>query len=173
MAGTATNVNIGPCWVTYNSVDLGFTKGGVKIGADISESEVTVDQNALPIDGLITGMKIKVTVPVAEWTPANLSLAFPGSVIVTGSGGVKKVVLKDPGGMSMKENAHSLLLHPTDKLANDKSEDFLFPKAFPKLNGEIAFDPENPKILELSFSVFYDDTLQGFCTFGDPSITAA
>lgn len=172
MAGTATNVNIGPCWVTYNSVDLGFTKGGVKISADISESEVTVDQNAIPLDGLITGMKIRVTVPLVEWTPANLALAFPGSQIVTGTGGVKKVVLKDPGGMSMKENAHPLLLHPSDLAAGTKSEDFLFPKAFPKLNGEIAFDPENPKVLELAFTVFYDDTLQGFCTFGDPAITA-
>lgn len=173
MSGTATNVNIGPCWVTYNSVDLGYTKGGVKIGADISESEVTVDQNALPLDGLITGMKIRVTVPLVEWTPANLALAFPNSQIVTGTGGVKKVILKDPGGMSMKENAAALLLHPTDLEASDKSEDFLFPKAFPKLNGEISFDPENPKVLELAFTVFYDDTLGGFCTFGDPSITAA
>lgn len=169
MAGTATNVNIGPCWVTYNNVDLGFTKGGVKIGADISESEVKVDQNALPIDGLITDLKIRVTVPLVEWTPANIALAFPGSTIVGTTN--KKVVLKDPGGLSMKENAKALLLHPTDLPSNNKSEDFLFPKAFPKINGEITYDPENPKVLELVFTVFYDDTTQGFGTFGDPSIS--
>ena len=173
MAGTAQNVDIGPCWIKYGTTDLGYTKGGVKVTVEPTIEEIEVDQETEPIDSRITKRNVQVTVPLAEYTLENLHLAFPGSEIVTDNTTPtkKKLVLKSAAGVSLVSAAQELVLHPTDKLPADVSEDWTFPKAVPVGNVEVSYDKENPKIIELTFRAFPDATgVSGI--FGDKTASA-
>lgn len=77
------NVKLGPCKITYDGVDLGYTKGGVEVTVETSTYEVTVDQfGEAPIDEYITGRTVTVTAPLAETTKENLERIMPGASVV-------------------------------------------------------------------------------------------
>lgn len=77
------NVKLGPCKITYDGVDLGYTKGGVEVTVETSTYEVTVDQfGEAPIDEYITGRTVTVSAPLAETTKENLERIMPGASLV-------------------------------------------------------------------------------------------
>src|SRR3990167_7629056 len=74
----ATNVKVGACSVTFNSVDLGHTKGGVEVSYEPVYHDVSVDKFGESIvDKYLMGEKWTVKVPLAEFTIANLKAAMP------------------------------------------------------------------------------------------------
>ena len=77
------NVKLGPCKITYDGVDLGYTKGGVEVTVETSTYEVTVDQfGEAPVDEYITGRTVTVSAPLAETTKENLEHIMPGASLV-------------------------------------------------------------------------------------------
>lgn len=77
------NVKLGPCKITYDKVDLGYTKGGVEVTVETNTYAVTVDQfGEAPIDEYITGRTVTVSAPLAETTKKNLEKIMPGATIV-------------------------------------------------------------------------------------------
>lgn len=77
------NVKLGPCKITYDKVDLGYTKGGVEVTVETSTYSVTVDQfGEAPIDEYITGRTVTVSAPLAETTKQNLQRIMPGANII-------------------------------------------------------------------------------------------
>lgn len=77
------NVKLGPCKITYDKQDLGYTKGGVEVTVETSTYSVTVDQfGDAPIDEYITGRTVTVSAPLAETTKENLQRIMPGANIV-------------------------------------------------------------------------------------------
>ena len=77
------NVKLGPCKITYDKVDLGYTKGGVEVTVETNTYAVTVDQfGEAPIDEYITGRTVTVSAPLAETTKKNLERIMPGATIV-------------------------------------------------------------------------------------------
>lgn len=81
------NVKLGPCKITYDGVDLGYTKGGVEVTVETSTYEVTVDQfGEAPIDEYITGRTVTVSAPLAETTKENLERIMPGASVVNEGG---------------------------------------------------------------------------------------
>jgi hypothetical protein len=84
MPSNTENVKLGVCTATFDSQDLGYTKGGVEVEVETNTHEVTVDQmGETPIDEIITGRTVKVTIPMAETTLENLARVMPGSTLVT------------------------------------------------------------------------------------------
>lgn len=160
MAGTAENLDIGACWAKYGATDLGYTIGGVTVTVETTVEEIEVDQETEAIDSRITKRNVQVKVPLAEFTLENLRLAFPGSEVIVDATTPtkKKLVLKSAAGVSLLSMAQELVLHPTDKLPADVSEDWSFPKAAPVGNVEFTYDKQNPKIIELTFRAFPDAT---------------
>jgi hypothetical protein len=87
MPSNTQNVKMGVCQVTFDGVDLGYTKGGVEVTVASETHPITVDQfGSAPINDLIMGRTCKVKVPLAETTLENLIRIMPGSTLVTAGG---------------------------------------------------------------------------------------
>jgi hypothetical protein len=83
MSSDTANVKLGVCTVLFDGIDLGFTKGGVEVEVTSSTHVVNVDQfGETPVDEIIMGRTIQVTVPLAETTLPNLVKIMPGAELV-------------------------------------------------------------------------------------------
>lgn len=89
MPSDTRNVKLGVCSVTFDGVDLGYTKGGVEVTVQTTTHEVKVDQfGESPIDDVILGRTCMAKVPLAETTLENMVRVVPGAELI-GSGGAK------------------------------------------------------------------------------------
>ncbi|MGV2866467.1 hypothetical protein [Achromobacter sp. AGC39] len=157
--GDAKNVKLGVCKVTFNSVDLGFTKGGVEVTVETETHEVTVDQMGnTPINEYIIGRTCTVKVPLAETTLENMVAVMPGAKLITDSTDPtkKKVEVPTGTGLNLLDFAQTLNLHPIAKDAADKSDDFTVNRAGTAgaLNYSYMLDDE--RIYNVEFKAYPD-----------------
>lgn len=90
MASSTQNVKLGPCKISFDGVDLGYTKGGVEVEVSTDTYAVMVDQfGESEISELVTKRSVKVTAPLAETTLENMVKIMPGATLVDAS--VKQV----------------------------------------------------------------------------------
>jgi hypothetical protein len=176
MPSSPDNVKLGPCSVTFNAVDLGYTKGGVEVEVATTAADVKVDQfGDSPIDSVITGRTVKVKVPMAESTLDNLVAIMPGAALVTD--GVdstkKKVTVPNGVGTSLRALAQKLTLHPQGVAANDKSQDFVVPLAMTSGSMSFAYKLDEERVFNVEFTGYPDETNGGLLyVYGDESATA-
>lgn len=89
MASDTKNVKLGVCLVSYDGVDLGYTKGGVEVEVKTETKKVMVDQfGQSEINEYILSRTCSAKVPLAETTVDNLARIMPGATIVA-TGGAK------------------------------------------------------------------------------------
>lgn len=89
MASDTRNVKLGVCSITFDGVDLGYTKGGVEIEVKTETKKVMVDQfGQSEINEYVMGRSCMAKIPLAETTLENMSRIMPGSTLI-GSGGAK------------------------------------------------------------------------------------
>lgn len=89
MPSDTKNVKLGVCLVTFDGVDLGYTKGGCEVEVKTETKKVMVDQfGNSEINEYILGRTCTVKVPLAETTLGNLTRIMPGATLV-GTGAVK------------------------------------------------------------------------------------
>jgi hypothetical protein len=87
MASDTRNVKLGVAKITYNGVDLGYTKGGVEVEVTTETHKVMVDQfGNSEINEFIMARTCKVRVPLAETTVENLVRIMPGATLTESSG---------------------------------------------------------------------------------------
>ena len=87
MASDTKNVKLGVCLVTYDGVDLGYTKGGVEVEVKTETKKVMVDQfGNSEINEYILGRTCMVKVPLAETTVENLARFMPGATLAAQNG---------------------------------------------------------------------------------------
>lgn len=87
MPSNTKNVKLGVCTVTFDGVDLGYTKGGVEVEVATETKKVMVDQfGNSEIDEVILGRTCKAKVPLAETTIENLARIMPGSTVIASGG---------------------------------------------------------------------------------------
>lgn len=87
MASKIENVKIGVCTVTYDGVDLGYTKGGVTVTVTTEKHTTTVDQfGNTPVGDTIMGRNVVAKIPLAETTMENMVRIMPGATYVQASG---------------------------------------------------------------------------------------
>jgi hypothetical protein len=113
MAGTATNVRVGPGILRIaplgtdeptdlttdwdeDWVPLGYTHEGSTVGFDQTFEDITVEEEYDPVDTLQTARSITVSLAAAEVTAANLQKAFNGGTVESVTGPPALVTFEPP-----------------------------------------------------------------------------
>ena len=152
------DLDLGPCQVNYGTagaeVDLGRTEGGVRVAFATDVTDLMSDQwGTQPEDGVITGQGARITVPLAEYTLANLAIALNqdlvGDELIEGG----RLV-----GTKLRSLADSLLLkkYVDGEVSQDDTDYMRFPVATPVGSPEILFDKNTQRIIEVEFIAFPD-----------------
>jgi len=175
MASDIANVKLGVCSVTFNSVDLGYTKGGVDVEVTTEQYKVTVDQfGTTAIGDHIIGRSVVITTPLAETTIDNLVAIMPGaSKVIDGlDSAVIKAVVATAIGTDLLSLAQKLTLHPKAAGAS-VAEDFVVPKASTAGAMNFAYRTDEERVFNCVWNA-YPDTANADTLFiyGDESASA-
>ena len=150
-----TNVQLGVCSVTFNSVDLGHTKGGVEYTYEPEYYEVTVDKYGnTPVEKKLVGEKIMVKVPLAEFTIDNLKAAIPNATYAGAAN--RRITIGKSAGQSMRSLAAQLVLHPITE--GTRRHDIVLHKAVVDSAITIGMNNEGEKIIEVTFAALLDES---------------
>ena len=156
MAADITNVKMGACSVTFDDVDLGHTKGGVTVAYEPEYHDITVDKYGnTVVEKVLVGESLKVTVPLAEHTIANLEVAIPAGTDANGS---SSVTLGKDAGELMAQYAKELVLHPLANADGDRTEDIVLYKAIVTEPIELVLNNDGEKIAEVVFQAILDES---------------
>lgn len=165
------NVKLGVCSVTFDSVDLGLTKGGVEVEVQTETHEVMVDQYGnSPINEYIMARTVVVRVPLAETTLANLEAIMPGTTLVTSGTAPatkKRADVKNGTGLNLLDYAAKLVLHPKALASNDKSEDFIVPLAATSGAISFAYKLDEERIFNVEFKGYPNSSTGLLFQIGD------
>lgn len=150
------NVKLGPCSVKFNGVDVGHTKGGVTVSYEPEYHDITVDKYGNTVaEKVLIGESLKVTVPLAESTIANMLVAIPGAENV-GSG--ERATIGKDAGERMSASANELVLHPLANSEADLSEDVVLHKAISAEGFEYKFATDGERMAEIVFHALLDES---------------
>lgn len=79
--GNVENINFDLANVSFNGVNIGFTKGGVDVNITMASFDALIDDYGdTPIKSYDRGTAIEIVINGAESARANLALAFPTAV---------------------------------------------------------------------------------------------
>lgn len=169
------NVKIGVCLATFDNADLGFTKGGVEVSVTTETHKVNVDQfGKTSINEYIMGREVTVKVPLAETTLENLVRTMPGATLTTDATdpSIKRVDVTTGIGIDLLSLAKELRLHPKGKPADDQSEDFVIPLAGTAGAITFAYELENERVFNVTFTGYPDSASGKLFYVGDEAATA-
>lgn len=169
---TPTNIPLSPMQVTFNSVDLGATEGGVMISPKAEYADILADQmGKTPLDKVVSGQTYSVKTILSEVkNKANWKVAFPYAYQVTTSTGL--IYFQSAIGTHLLALAQKLTLHPLEMAANDYSSDYTFWKAACIMANEVKYGPDKQTGLQVEWIIFPDTSVSPakFFSYGDPSI---
>lgn len=146
------NTKIGACDVTFATVDLGHTLGGVTFSYEPNLAEIKVDAYGdTPVDYMVNGELVTVKVNLAEMSVAALKAAIPnhtleGSIVHFGAG----------AGTRLSAKAGVLVLHP--RAATGTTEDITLHKAVVYETVEIPYNNEDQRVFEVTFVALPDES---------------
>lgn len=165
MASSTQNVKLGVCKITFDGLDLGYTKGGVEVEVTTETHKSTVDQYGnTPIKEYIMGRNIVVRAPLAETTIENLAATMPGTTV---TGTTTKMAAVGTGvGTDLLSVAGELRLHPVGLPEADESEDLVIPKAATAGAMRFAYKLDDERVFNVEFNGYPDDVTGVLFTFG-------
>jgi len=145
--------DLGPCSVTFNSIDLGDTMGGVIFRDTVESRDVKTDQDGVtPVDGVYVGRQVSVEVPLTRATLAKLADVIPGASTNT-AGTI--LTVNNAVGSDRYATAAALVLSP---LVNDVAFTELLTvfKASPSVDIEVVFDVDTQRVYKVIFTAYPD-----------------
>jgi len=151
--GDVTEIKLGICRVSYNSVDLGYTKGGCTLRIIPNQYEVTVDEyGSIPLKEYDMGYAVEVDVSLAQHSFDQIDAAVP---VLTNadSGGSEKRTYGDTVGSEIV--GKELVLDPVYSAAGYKVTIY---KAVPVANFEVNYAVDAEKVVGITFKGTLDDT---------------
>jgi hypothetical protein len=155
MANDVANVKLGVATVTYNSVLLGHTKGGVEISLVTDKREIMVDEyGSTPVGAYTIGQRYEIKTQLAEHTLALLKSLIPDSTLVTGAT-KNQVDLGKVAGTVI--TPYELVIHPT-AYGTATTHDWTFYKAIVMGDISIAYKTEEETIYEVTFLALIDES---------------
>jgi len=170
---TTNNMELTPCRVKFNTVDIGGTNANVKVSITYKKADIKADQLGDTIlDRRVSGTEIKIETVLAEISKKeNWKVAFPNSTLVT-SGGNKAIFFGSKVGEADSALAYELILHPLSRSDADLSGDFKFYKAVAESVSEVTFGPTEQQGLKVVWNVLPDtgSTPAKFMFVGDPAV---
>lgn len=150
-----TNVKVGACSVTFNSVDLGHTKGGVEVSYEPIYHDVTVDKyGETVVEKYLIGEKITAKVPLAEFTIANLKVAMPQTTFAGAANA--RITLGKSAGQKATTSAAQLVLHPLNM--GTRANDIVLHKAYVGSTVDLKMMVDEEKVYEVEFEALLDET---------------
>lgn len=159
--GDSTKVRVGVANVEFGSVDLGYTKGFVKVSFSADSVETEVDQADAALDEVITKQNFEVTVPMAEYDLTKLADVLPGATLVENAGKIK-IVMSGSSGGSLLTMAKKLVIKPVGLTANDW---LTLMHAVPKPNLQFSYEKEGVRVYEITFKALVGTN--GYVVWGD------
>ncbi len=165
---TATDVEYGPCQVTFNAVDLGSFKGGVKLHYAYGVIKSKPDQLAGPNNAWVNSEEATVSVPILETDITSLQYLIPTGVYST-SATKKKITL---GGTQLASGDFAtLIITPISDgsatLDTDANKKATLWKALCMGPIEKTYNSEGERVVTVEFHGFFDTTR----TAGDQLLT--
>ena len=163
MVGTPTNIEIGPCQVTFNAIELGFFSGGVTWEYTIGWVDITADQSTMLLDRRIQSERLVVTVPMLE-TTLDMLVSGSHSVVPTATRQTSstKRLLQIGGHQVAASDAKALIITPlTDgaqTLSTDDNLDIRVHKAFPAPQLKKSYTMGEVRIIPVEFHAIADIT---------------
>ena len=151
------NLRMGPCSLTFNTVDVGLTLGGVKVNYERKLTDLKADkygENA--IDAALTSTELTVEVKVAEPVVQQIKNAIPEGAFNSGPLG-EQLGFGAGEGTSMRASAAQLTLHPLSKAATDYSEDLTVYLAYPSSPVPLNYEVANQRVFEVTFSALVSE----------------
>lgn len=174
MAVTASNMLLEPMTVTFNSVDLGGTVGGVEVSIAHEGLPLNADQwYGMPRGELQTNIQVEVSMTLSELTAATWQdvMAFVGDTHTPSMGTAVEGFGTSKLGTDVFTSAAQLKLKPVGA-AND-ARNLTFHKAIP-IPESISYSGTDLSTMSLTFRCIPDATLDTsisvFC-FGDGTQT--
>lgn len=172
----AENIKLGTCKISYNGTDLGLTAGGVEVEVSTSTHETKVDQYGdSVVNEFITGRNCVAKCPLVETTIDNLVAIMPGATkVVDGTTPTKiRVDVQTGIGVSLRESAAELILHPIALPDSDVSEDFIIPLAGVAGALNYAYKLDQERVFNAEFKAFPDIANNGLLfQIGDKTAAA-
>lgn len=150
-----TNVKVGACSVTFNSVDLGHTKGGVEVSYEPIYHDVSVDKyGETVVEKYLIGEKITVKVPLAELTIANLKAAIPQGTYAGAANA--RLTIGHSAGTKATSSAAQLVLHPLNM--GTRANDIVIHKAYVSSTVDLKMKVDEENVFEVEFEALLDET---------------
>jgi len=156
--------DIGPAEITWNSVVLGKTvanvdggtHGGVQVMINTESRKSFRDAEGTGAhDETIVGLNVSVKALLTGLSLEQLTELIPGAEL---SGTTQRALfLKTPVGTSKRANSQALIIKPiiAGTVSTDNHTWVQAPHAYPEPNIELAFDLENQKVYEITFTCFF------------------
>lgn len=168
---TPPNIILSPMQVTFNSVDLGGTEGGVQINPKYDQANIMVDQyGKTVVDAAVSGQhyEVKLTLAEVKYKP-NWKVAFPSAAIV---GTNQAMYFSMNIGDRMSSHQAKLVLHPLANSPSDLSGDYTFWTAVATSVADLKYGPDKQVGLACTFMVLPDSGVipPRFMFFGDTSV---
>lgn len=169
------NFELTPCRVTFKGVDLGATKGNVKVSITTKLSDLKADQlGDTIIDKRVSGFAAKIETMLDETQlKSNWKVVFPQHKLYTDPvTGKQSFYFDSQVGASMVSLAGPLTLHPLSRPNTDLSGDVMLYLATSEANSDYVLSPSEQNTLKIVWDVYPDFTTQPprFLLFGDPSV---
>ena len=150
-----TNVKVGVCDVTFNSVNLGHTIGGVEVTYEPVYKDVMVDAYGETIvEQYLIGEKLTAKVPLAESTIANMRNAIPQSTFAGAANA--RITIGAKAGKKSTDDAAELVLHPSGE--GTRAFDIVLHKAISSEGITLSHTNDGEKVIEVTFTALLDET---------------
>lgn len=157
MANDIDNLRLGHCEITYNSVDLGHTKGGCEVSLANDTYEATVDlYGSSPVKTFDKGLRVEVKVTLSEYQLDIMKEVIPSSTKIEGTGGTPVDALSFGKEAGSEIVGALLTLHPID--GNSTDEDVSIYKAVPIGEVKLPYKIDEETTYEVTFLGLIDDS---------------
>lgn len=167
----SSNLELGPCNIYLEESDVDVNVGylgTVTLKLSSEASALTGAQKGTsPLDKILTGGGVQVTVEFKELTLQNFARAYPHAVL---TGDARRVDFTNRVGLSLRSLAKKLTLKKIVGGAESAltKDHLIIPEASP-VEGDlsVAFTPTDQRVLSATFEAWPNDTTGRWGFFGD------
>lgn len=154
MARDTTKFQLGPCQITVDGTDVGYTMGETTVTIASEQEQANPDQAGGPVEAYEKTCTINVSGQFMQTDdlPTLMELLLPGATVA----GDKVTVGRVPG-YRASQNAFELVLHPED-MGDDTSQDLTIYKALSTSNTNLAYTKDSMRVYNFEFYGLYDLT---------------
>ena len=168
-------LELGPCQVEWNAVDVGKTQGGVTVSIKDDSVDLMSDQYGTGAeDTVITGTTVEVTLALAEVDADKLKSILQPQGGTTAAG---VMVGRNKTSTALLALAQTLELtkYVGGVPSTNAADVITFPKAAPVGDVELSYDASNQRIANVTFKCFPGVVNSEDCLYymGDVAATLA